>query len=356
MIFNSQINLELTQESGQTSQSPWKKIDSSYCDMIYVNNMPVLIKAFQEDINSLNIDYEFLLSSNNYSKSYDNSKSKNDSKSRDNSKSKNDFKSHDNSKSYDDIDYSGIDERIEKEVAKIFDLNFDINKFYQYLATDDKLEGSIDFCRGLRLFLAKDPFECMVSSIASANNSIARWRKSITKIREKWGNPFEFPSGTYYSFPSPGLLMSVYEDDFEEYEACNRAIEIECCRKNLKACGVGYRAPYMKKTSELLALENDLVDIPNMKYEEAFESVLRLPGVGAKVADCILLYGYGFREAFPSDVWIKRIVSYLYFEGKDISVEKVREFGMEKFGDYAGYVQLYLFHYARKSGLMNKLK
>ena len=324
MKIDSTIDLKLTQESGQTSQSPWKKIECGYCDMIYVDTVPILVKAYQNDIFKLNIDFELSLS-------------KNDSVSNN--------------------DYSSINEiAIEKEIIRIFDLNFDINKFYSYLAEDDKLKPAIDFCRGLRLFLAKDPFEAMVSSIASANNSIARWTKSIAKIRDKWGNPVDFPSGTFYTFPSPALLMSVYEDDFEEYEARNKSIEIECCIKNLKACGVGYRAPYMKKTSEILSVEEDLIELPKMKYEEAFETVLSLPGVGPKVADCILLYGYGFKEAFPSDVWIKRIVSYLYFDNKDISVDKVREFGMEKFGEYAGYVQLYLFHYARKSGLMDKLK
>ena len=75
-----------------------------------------------------------------------------------------------------------------------------------------------------------------------------------------------------------------------------------------------------------------------------------------KLINLLKLYGFNFRQAFPSDVWIKRIVSYLYFDGNDVNVSKIREFGMEEFGDYAGYVQLYLFHYARMSGLMKKLK
>ena len=128
------------------------------------------------------------------------------------------------------------------------------------------------------------------------------------------------------------------------------------CKNNLKECGVGYRAPYIRRASEFFTLEMDLSEIPKMSYDEAFESILKVPGVGPKVADCILLYGFNFKEAFPTDVWIKRIVSHLYFDGKDISVSKVRDFGMEEFGDYAGYVQLYMFHYARMSGLMKKLK
>ena len=327
MIFNSEINLKLTQESGQTSQPPWQVVDNSYCDVVEINQIPTLIKLSQDDNSYLNLEYEVPIANQN--KSIDEAA----------------------------IENISIDEAaIEKEVARIFDLNFDINKFYCYLASDDKLKNTIDFCKGLRLFQAKNPFEAMISSIASANNSISRWTKSTAKIREKWGNPIYFSKGTFYSFPSPDTLMSVYEDDFDEYEACERTIEIECCMKNLKACGFGYRVPYIKKTSELLSRDENLQEIANMKYEEAFKTVLNLPGVGPKVADCILLYGYGFNEAFPSDVWIKRIISHLYFNDKDISIDKVRDFGMDKFGDNAGYVQLYLFHYARKSGLMNKFK
>ena len=319
MQFNSQINLKLTQKSGQTSQAPWEVKDNSYCDIVKIAKTPILLKVHQEDINSLNVEYELPITIANQN--------------------------------------IPIDEvAIENEITRIFNLNFDLDKFYSYLSEDPKLEPAIDFCRGLRLFLAKDPFECIISSISSANNSIARWTKSIAKIKEKWGVATEFPSGTFYHVPSPTTLMDVYEDNFEEYEAIDRIMELECCIKNLKSCGLGYRAPYIKRASELFTLEIDLLEIPNMTYSEAYDEVLKLPGVGPKVADCILLYGYGFKEAFPSDVWIKRIVSHLYFDDKDISVAKVREFGMERFGNYAGYVQLYLFHYARKSGLMNKIK
>jgi N-glycosylase/DNA lyase len=317
MKFNSQINLELTQESGQTSQAPWQVKDNSYLDVVEIANTPILIKTSQEDINSLNIEYELPIANQNIT----------------------------------------IDEvAIENEIARIFDLNFDLDKFYSYLSEDSKLEPAIDFCKGLRLFLAKDPFECVISSISSANNSIARWTKSIAKVKEKWGLATEFPSGKFFHFPSPKTLMNVYEDDFEEYEAIGRIMELECCINNLKSCGLGYRAPYIKKVSELFTLEIDLLDIPKMDYEEAYDEVKKLAGVGPKVADCILLYGFGFREAFPSDVWIKRIVSHLYFDDEDTSVAKIREFGMERFGNYAGYAQLYLFHYARKSGLMDKIK
>lgn len=317
MKIDSKINLELTQESGQTSQPPWKKIAKYYCDVVFVDDHPILIKLLQNDINNLTIDYEVPISDPNLN----------------------------------------IDEKsILFEISKIFDLNFNLNDFYSYLEDDSKLKPAIDFCNGLRLFLAKDPFESVISSIISANNSIARWTKSVHEIKKKWGISFDFPSGTFYGFPSPEKLMNVYENDLKEFDECSKIKELDKCINNLKSCGVGYRANYIKKASKLFTLEMDLYDIQNMNYDEAYERMLAIPGVGPKVADCILLYAFGMNEAFPTDVWIKRIVSHLYFNDKDISVSKVREFGMERFGDYAGYAQLYLFHYARKSGLMKKLK
>ena len=320
MEINKLINLELTQSSGQTSQSPWKCVDNSYENVILVDNIPILLKTSQNNINSFNLNWELATA---IDKSV--------------------------------VNISKIEKGILKEIYNIYDLNFDLEKFYDYLMEDNLLVGAVDFCRGLRLFLARDPFECLVSSICSANNSIVRWTKSIDKIKLIWGDEFKFPSGTFYKFPIPEILMDAYNDNMEEYESEGRQLNPECYKNNLKSCGVGYRGNYIKAASEIFALEKNLNDIQNMTYEEAFNNIIKVSGVGPKVADCILLYGFGFKEAFPTDVWIKRIVSHLYFDGKDISADKIRQFGMEKFGDYAGYVQLYLFHYARKSGLMKKL-
>lgn len=300
MIIDAPIDLELTQSSGQTSQPPWKKTNDSFSDLVCIDGNPSIfnVKQYGENI---------------------------------------------------DFSYTGnVTEDVAiKKVKEIYDLDFDLNKFYRYLEGYEELKDMAKFCNGLRLFQAKDPFECIISSICSANNSIKRWTKSITDMKINWGRNFN----NYYSFPSPEKFNNILLDDEEEFSNCG-CIE----NNNLKDCGVGYRAPYMRKASEIFTLEMNVSDISKMSYDEAFETILKVPGVGPKVADCILLYGFGFKQAFPSDVWIKRIVSYLYFDGADIKVEKVREFGMEEFGDYAGYVQLYMFHYARKSGLMEKLK
>ncbi|MDR3222349.1 MAG: 3-methyladenine DNA glycosylase [Methanobrevibacter sp.] len=314
MKLNYKINLKLTQESGQTSQAPWKLIGDEYCGLSLINEIPILLKVSQNSLDYLETNYETVNNNQNIN-----------------------------------------EKMICDEIAKIYDLNFDLNKFYKFLSKDEKLKPTIKFCNGLRLFLGQNNFESIISSISSANNSIIRWTKSIDTISSKWGKGYDFPSGTFYTFPIPKILSNVYEDEIAESEAYNKEM-IEDCINNLKACGLGYRASYVKKSSEIFASKLNPLDIKYMKYDEAFETLIKIPGVGSKVADCILLYGYGFMEAFPSDIWIKRIISHLYFDGEDIKVEKVREFGMEKFKKYAGYTQLYLFHYARKSGLMSKLK
>ena len=301
MIIKAPIDLELTQMSGQTSQPPWFRENDSFREVVMVRDKPVLFDVKQ-------------------------------------------------SGDYLDFDFTG-DISKKQAISKlkyIYDLDFDLNKFYKYLSNHAELSEMSEFCNGLRLFLAKDEFECIISSISSANNSIKRWTKSMCDMKEKWGNNY---FDNYYTFPDKVIIQDLFEDDDEESLVCGKS-----CGNNLKSCGVGYRAPYMKKASQMFTLEMDLSQIPEMDYGEAFETILKVPGVGPKVADCILLYGFNFKEAFPSDVWIKRIVSHLYFDDKDISVSKVRDFGMEEFGDYAGYVQLYLFHYARQSGLMDKLK
>ena len=326
--FDSLINLKLTQESGQTSQSPWKYNSvgntDEFSELIYLkvpsiidvlndqtinlNKLPVLLKLSQDKTNYNQFTYLY-----KFPKKVE----------------KKDFSI--NSDSFSKNEIKIIEDEIKKELSKIYDLDFNLEKFYKFLSDDEKLAPSVDFCNGLRLFIAKDPFECIISSICSANNSILRWTKSIDKIKSN-------------------------ETPIEEADADGHSYEMDCYTHNLKSCGVGYRAPYMKKASQMLIDDIDIDDIFSMDYEEAFDLIIDLPGVGPKVADCILLYGFGFEEAFPSDVWIKRIVSHLYFDGEDISADKTRDFGIEHFGEYAGYAQLYLFHYARKSGLMDKIK
>lgn len=112
---------------------------------------------------------------------------------------------------------------------------------------------------------------------------------------------------------------------------------------------MGYRAkPVIEVSKMIYGNEIQLEELEKCSYEEAFDSLLDLPGVGPKVADCFLLYGLGKMEAAPVDVWIHRIVSKLYFKRKKITRPTAARFLRERFGDWAGYAQLYLFDFARK--------
>ncbi|CDG66088.1 putative N-glycosylase/DNA lyase [Methanobacterium sp. MB1] len=310
------INLALTINSGQTSQPPWKESNQYFQELVMVNDAPCLVKIGHEDSDpdsSVNIKVE----------------------------------------SPEKIPRKAI----ESKIRDIFGLDHDLDQLYDFLGEDPKLKPTIAFCQGLRIFKAHNLFECIISSISSANCSILRWTRSVNDIKRRWGDGYRFSSGDFYTFPSPTILSRAPEHDLEEMQRWEDNLPPDFVfDKNLKACGVGYRAKYIINASRMVQSEINLEKLARMKYEKAFDTILQLPGVGPKVADCILLYGLGMGEAFPVDVWIKRIIEHLYFPGKELKPEEVREFGMERYGNWAGYVQLYLFHYARKSGLLESLK
>jgi len=312
--YNGPFNLDLTINSGQTSQPAWLMKNGYFQELLNINDQHCFIKIRQEKVDGI-LDVEV--------------------------ESKQNLE----------------EELVRSKLMDIFGLNDDLNDFYNFLRKDSKLEPTIDFCNGLRLFKANDPFECIISSISSANCSIIRWNRSIRDIKKKWGQEFKFDSVTWNSFPSADILKSVPEHDLEEMQRVEYELPHDYrFEKNLKSCGVGYRAKFIIKTAEMIQNQIKIQSIPKMSYIEGFETMLGLPGVGPKVADCILFYGFGFKEAFPVDVWIGRIVSEMYFKGKEIKPPKAREFGMNRFGNNAGYVQLYMFHYARKSGLLDRIK
>lgn len=316
IVPKGDFNLPLTIKSGQTSQPAWSFKDGYYHELVLVEGKPCIIKVRQK-LKDVNAPVEII------------------------------------AESHEEMNKKAIRDKL----MDIFDLNNDLNKFYEYLRLDPKLEPTIRFCRGLRLFKAHDPFECIISSISSANCSIIRWNNAVNDIKQMWGEDYKFGSDIYHTFPSAKVLKSVPEHDLEEMQRFEDELpEDFIFQKNLKSCGVGYRAKFIIKSSEMIKNNIDFLKLDEMSYENAFNLLIQLPGVGPKVADCILFYGFGFREAFPVDVWIGRIVSQLYFHGEEINPPKARAFGMEKFGDRAGYVQLYMFHYARKSGLIDSLK
>jgi N-glycosylase/DNA lyase len=116
----------------------------------------------------------------------------------------------------------------------------------------------------------------------------------------------------------------------------------------LRECKLGFRAPYLSGTARKLAAgELDLSRLGELPLEEARAALLTLPGVGIKIADCVLLFAYGFQKAFPVDVWITKALQQLYFPKRGAKLPRLRHFSRSHFGPYSGYAQQYLFHYMR---------
>jgi N-glycosylase/DNA lyase len=221
-------------------------------------------------------------------------------------------------------------EVIHTHLLHILGLKDPLNEFYSKFK-DDKISVAFNCFPGLRVVRASNNFESLICSICSQNTTVSKWNKMIQLIKKFYGEQIILPDGTlFHTFPNPERLA-------------NTSVNA------LMACQVGYRANYIVKAAQMVAEgEVALNSLSRKRYEDAREILLTIPGVGPKVADCFLLYGLGFMEAAPVDVWVKRIVQTWYFKGCNVSRENVRKFIQQKFENWSGYASLYLFHYARK--------
>jgi len=193
---------------------------------------------------------------------------------------------------------------------------------------DPALQAAVRACAGLRL-LRQEPWECLASFICSSSKQIAQIKQITALLSRRFGEPLPVPPGAEpaWSFPGYARLAAVSETDLRE-------------------CKLGFRAPYLRGTAQVLAAgEADLGRLSRLSLDEAREELLRLPGVGLKIADCVLLFAYGFPEAFPVDVWIMKALRRHYFPRRSVSPARLRRFIRAHFGPRAGYAQQYLFHY-----------
>ncbi|MBV1817362.1 8-oxoguanine DNA glycosylase [Anaerosalibacter bizertensis] len=218
-----------------------------------------------------------------------------------------------------------------------FDLERDYGEMKEELSEDEILKEAVKFGSGIRI-LKQEPFETLISFIISANNAIPRIKSSIERLSKRYGKYIgEYNGKDYYAFPTAGALSKV---DVEE----------------LKETKIGFRAKYVSNAAKrVFSGEADLNDIKTLDTDEAREKLMEFQGVGPKVSDCILLFSMGKYDAFPIDVWVKRIMEYFYLE-EDTSMKKIQRFGEEKFKDVAGFAQQYLFYYARELGIGKKKK
>ena len=194
-----------------------------------------------------------------------------------------------------------------------------------------ELESAIDYGKGIRI-LNNNPLEMVIEFIISQNNNIPRIKGIVEKICEGYGKNM----GDYYAFPTLESLKSIPLEFFTN---------IKC----------GYRDKYLYDS--IAMIYNGVVDlekIKSMKTPEAREELMKLKGVGRKVADCILLFGYHRTDVFPTDTWVVQAYNKLYNKDYHNAV-KISEFFVEKFGDLSGFAQQYLFYQMRESNLGEKL-
>ncbi|MCW4015018.1 MAG: hypothetical protein NWF06_01480 [Candidatus Bathyarchaeota archaeon] len=222
-------------------------------------------------------------------------------------------------------------------------LDDNLNSVLSKICKDSYMQKAVDRFCGLRL-CRQEPWECLISYICATYKSIPAIKKMIANISRCFGKKLTFDGTNFYTFPKPNKLAQISP-------------------KDLRSCGLGFRAERVLKTAQLIDNgELILEDLKHLDYHKAKRKLLGVPGVGHKVADCVLLFSLEKLEAFPIDVWMKRAATKLYANHFDSSFiqritgkgsltpkeyETVSSFGRDYFGEYAGYAQEYLFHYLR---------
>ncbi|MFA4877473.1 MAG: DNA glycosylase [Methanoregula sp.] len=221
-------------------------------------------------------------------------------------------------------------------IRHYFSLDQDLGAIHASIDHDPVIHESIQKNPGLRL-VRQPPWECTISYICSTNSNIPTIRRRIAAIAGKIGTPVPFEGRMYYTFPEPAFISSGGHERLTE-------------------CRLGYRHPYVFGTSCQVTDEKEWEErIRGLPYEDARKELMMLHGVGPKAADCILLFAFQKYEAFPVDVWIRRILQQHYLPdlatGAPLSnreYETIRRFAREHFGEYCGYAQEYL--YAAREG------
>ena len=226
-----------------------------------------------------------------------------------------------------------------------FDLNTEYGPLKEELSKDELLKQAIEFGYGIRL-LNQDPFEMVISFIISARNSIPSIMKTIKKISEKFGDKIEYKGEIYYAFPTPEQLKNATLEDIQETGASFRSKYIIDTIYNINMALEAKKSGNL--TDELKMYDLDY--IMSLPTDECHVALQAFKGVGAKVADCIMLFSMGKKSAFPVDVWIKRAMIHFYV-APDVSLNKIRVFCREKFGELSGLAQQYLFYYARENNI-----
>ncbi len=217
-----------------------------------------------------------------------------------------------------------------KELRRYLDLDRDYASLAQEYGHISAARSAIECFPGLRI-LNQPPWEALVAFILSANNHVPRIRGLVERLSRELGESFELEGEKLWGFPRPEVLA-------------------ECSEEELRALGVGYRAPYLIATARAVVDGFPLNQLCQMPYEEAHRTLTALKGVGDKVADCVLLFGCGQSSAFPVDVWVARLLK-SWFGMEDASRREMARSARAMLGNHGGLLQQFLFHAARVGAL-----
>jgi N-glycosylase/DNA lyase len=219
-----------------------------------------------------------------------------------------------------------------KQVANYLSLDHPLAKICHSFPRDPGMSAARDFCRGLRI-IRQPRWECLATFICSSMKQVAHIRQISLALRKSFGTRKAIYGSHVYDFPSAVRLAASTEEQ-------------------LQACALGYRAKNLLATARRVAdREANLEAWSKLPDELLREQLCGLPGVGAKVANCVMLFAYERLRAFPIDVWIERVLRKQYFPRKrKVTALQLREFCESYFGEHGGYAQQYLFHHARKGG------
>jgi N-glycosylase/DNA lyase len=239
-----------------------------------------------------------------------------------------------------ELDFKNVDE---KYVKHYFGLNDNLQEIRQKTGKDEYAKQALRKFWGLRI-IRQDPWECIISYICATYKNIAAISHMLLSLSKKFGEKIEFDGCEFYTFPTPKKLANTTENE-------------------LRKCSLGYRAKYVLGTSKRIYEEEiKLENLRRLPYEQAKNQLLTFKGIGPKVADCILLFSMEKLNAFPVDVWVKRIMLRHYAQHfssdfirkmskqnspTNLEYQEMNAFGRNYFGEYAGYAQEYLFHYER---------
>ncbi|MEG1547961.1 MAG: DNA glycosylase [Clostridia bacterium] len=210
-----------------------------------------------------------------------------------------------------------------------FDLKRDYAAIERAIGADVRLRDCLPYATGIRVF-NQEPFETLISFIISANNNIKRISGIIDRLcmlaGESKSNEYE-----YSAFPKPEAIANLSLQQLEQI-------------------GSGYRAPFIKRSAAMIADGYELERLSELSLDQARRELLKFPGVGPKVADCVLLFSLHHTDAFPIDVWMDRAMRALFFESRQPSKQELTDIILQ-LGPLSGIVQQYVFHYARQQGI-----